>query len=176
MTKETIGYLALGSNQGDRESHLENAIVKLEEETDISIVKASSIYETDPVGVTDQPAFLNMVVKFETSLDPVKLLKVTQKVEQMGGRVGKGTWGPRTIDLDILLLNDENIQLETLQVPHPRMLERGFVLLPLKEVEPHLRLNAGRSIDEYINQLTDKEGVRKWKSSFGGEGFARFES
>jgi 2-amino-4-hydroxy-6-hydroxymethyldihydropteridine diphosphokinase len=176
MTNQIVGYLALGSNQGERESHLENAIIKLEEETDISIIKTSSIYETAPVGVTDQPVFLNMVVKFETSLDPIKLLNITQKVEKIGGREGKGTWGPRTIDLDILLLNDENIQLETLQVPHPRMLNRGFVLIPLKEVEPHLRLNAGRSIDEYINQLTDKEGVRKWKSSFGGDGFVRSES
>jgi len=173
---QQISYLALGSNQGKRQDQLQDALQKLEEESSISILASSSIYETVPIGVTDQPSFLNMVVKIQTSLIPLELLKVTQRIEQAGGRKQKGTWGPRTIDLDILLFNNENIQLESLQIPHPRMFERGFVLIPLKELEPDLRLNDGRGIDNYINQLTDKEGVRIWKRSFGGEGYGRFES
>lgn len=173
---QQVSYLALGSNQGKREEHLADALQKIGKDSRISIITSSSIYETDPVGVTGQPSFLNMVVKLQTSLAPIELLKVTQKIEQSGGREEKGTWGPRTIDLDILLFNKENINLESLQIPHPRMLERGFVLIPLKELEPDLWLTDGRSIDDYINQLTDKEGVRIWKSSFGVEEYGRFES
>lgn len=173
---QQISYLSLGSNQGERQEHLENALQELEEKSSISIIAISSIYETDPVGVTDQPSFLNMVVKLQTSLDPLDLLNVTQTIERSGGRKQKGTWGPRTIDLDILLFNNENIQLESLKIPHPRMLERSFVLIPLKELEPNLRLVDGRSIDNYIDQLTDKEGVRIWKNSFGGEEYGRSES
>lgn len=166
---QQVSYLALGSNQGKREEHLADALQKIGKDSKISIITSSSIYETDPVGVTDQPSFLNMVVKVQTSLAPIELLKFTRKIEQSGGREEKGTWGPRTIDVDILLYNNENINLESLQIPHPRMLERGFVLIPLKELEPDLRLTDSRSIDNYINQLTDKEGVRIWKSSFGVE-------
>ncbi|WP_280772170.1 2-amino-4-hydroxy-6-hydroxymethyldihydropteridine diphosphokinase [Salipaludibacillus daqingensis] len=169
MDEQHISYIALGSNQGARLDHLENAVEKLEGEPRITILASSSIYETKPVGVTDQPAFLNMVVKIATNYTPLDLLKVTQKIEESGGRQQKGTWGPRTIDLDILLFNNENIQLNLLQIPHPRMFERGFVLIPLQELEPNLRLNDGRGIDTYVNQLTDKEGVRKWRSSFGVE-------
>jgi 2-amino-4-hydroxy-6-hydroxymethyldihydropteridine diphosphokinase len=171
-----ISYLALGSNQGERQDHLESALLNLAEESTISILASSSIYETAPVGMVDQPSFLNMVVKLQTSLTPIELLKATQRIEQTGGREQKGTWGPRTIDLDILLFNNENIDLESLQIPHPRMFERGFVLIPLRELEPDLRLNDSRSIDNYISQLTDKEGVRIWKSLYGGEEFVRFGS
>ncbi|PYZ91575.1 2-amino-4-hydroxy-6-hydroxymethyldihydropteridine diphosphokinase [Salipaludibacillus keqinensis] len=176
MSNRHISYIALGSNQGARDQYLADAITKLDEEPAISILSLSSIYETAPVGVTDQPSFLNMVVKVNTTLTPIELLETTQRIEQEGGRERNEKWGPRTIDIDILLFNDENILLESLRIPHPRMLERGFVLIPLKEIDPHLRLNDGRSIDEYIDQLTDKEGVRKWKNSFGEEGSARFEN
>jgi 2-amino-4-hydroxy-6-hydroxymethyldihydropteridine diphosphokinase len=167
-------YIALGSNDGDREVHLKKAVSRLNECPSIHVIKCSSIFETEPVGVTDQPSFLNMVIKIQTSLSPLELLKITQKIEETGGRVRQERWGQRTIDLDILLYNEENIKLESLQIPHPRMFERGFVLIPLQEIEPCLRLKEERTIDEYVNQLTDKEGVRKWKSSFGGEEYGPF--
>jgi 2-amino-4-hydroxy-6-hydroxymethyldihydropteridine diphosphokinase len=174
VVEENEAYIALGSNDGDREVYLKKAISKLHEHPSILVIKCSSIFQTEPVGVTDQPSFLNMVVKIHTSLSPLELLKITQEIEEAGGRVRQERWGQRTIDLDILLYNEENIKLESLQIPHPRMFERGFVLIPLQEIEPCLRFKEERTIDEYVNQLTDKEGVRKWKSSFGGEGYGPF--
>ncbi|SES40991.1 2-amino-4-hydroxy-6-hydroxymethyldihydropteridine diphosphokinase [Salipaludibacillus aurantiacus] len=174
--KHNTVYIALGSNQGERDNYLAEAVQQLSENPEVEMLKVSSIYETAPVGVKDQPSFLNMAVKIATSMPPLQLLDLTQEIEQAGGRKRKEKWGPRTIDLDILLYNNENIELETLQIPHPRMFERGFVLIPLQEIEPYLRFGNGRTIDDYTGQLTGKEGVRKWKSSYGGEGFGRSES
>ncbi|RNA66013.1 2-amino-4-hydroxy-6-hydroxymethyldihydropteridine diphosphokinase [Alteribacter keqinensis] len=169
-------YIALGSNIGERHVYLEGAVDTLEDNPDITIEKKSSIYETDPVGYTDQPPFLNMVVKVATSLSPLALLDKLQKIESTLGRTRDIHWGPRTIDLDILLYNDENIKLERLSVPHPRMYERGFVLVPLCEIEPDLRFPDGRHIEQCVHDLTDKEGVRKWKESSGADESAPFGS
>lgn len=160
-------FLSLGSNMENRKEHLMNAIRTLEQDEHIKLVQSSSIYETDPVGVTDQAPFLNMVVELETSYNAKELLDKIQEIEQLGGRERVTRWGPRTIDLDILLFNRENINLEDLIVPHPRMRERGFVLIPLQEIAPQLTFNDGVSIETYIHQLTDKEGVRKWESPSG---------
>lgn len=156
-----IAYISLGANIGDRLKQLEQAVAKLSGHQEITIKALSSFYETKPVGVEDQPYFINAVVKLETSLPPLALLAVTQSVEQALGRERKEKWGPRVIDLDILLYGNENIQLESLTVPHPRMTERGFVLLPLEEICPDLRLPDGRSIRECRQQLSDTDDIVK---------------
>ncbi|MBU9722024.1 MULTISPECIES: 2-amino-4-hydroxy-6-hydroxymethyldihydropteridine diphosphokinase [Bacillaceae] len=174
--RENIAYISLGSNIEDRYEHLVGAVRRLGDMKQVEIVSQSSIYETDPVGYTEQAPFLNMVIKITTSFSPEELLNVTQEIEQTGGRTKTFRWGPRAIDLDILLFNNENIKLEHLQIPHPRMLERGFVLIPLKELEPNYIFNNGKTIASYIDQLDDKEGVHRWKSSYGEEGSELFEN
>ncbi|WP_243292552.1 2-amino-4-hydroxy-6-hydroxymethyldihydropteridine diphosphokinase [Bacillus sp. FJAT-47783] len=172
-----IAYLSLGSNIGDRISYLNGAIRDLEETHQIQIVKKSSIYETDPVGYTDQDLFLNMVLKITTDLTPYQLLSLLQQIENKMERKREIRWGPRTLDLDILLFNDENIETEQLTIPHPRMYERSFVLVPLLEIEPNLTFpQRTESLVHLIDQLRDKEGVRIWKQKSGEEEFALLES
>ncbi|TMW69931.1 2-amino-4-hydroxy-6-hydroxymethyldihydropteridine diphosphokinase [Alteribacter natronophilus] len=168
--------IGIGSNIGDRYRHITSAMKELEQHPEITIEKKSSIYETDPVGYTEQEAFLNAVFRITTGLEAVALLDVLQGVEHELGRRREIRWGPRTIDLDILLYNDENIELERLIVPHPRMHERSFVLIPLKEIEPDLVLPGGCRIDDCIQDLSDKEGVRKWRKSSGADESAPFGS
>lgn len=120
----------------------------------------SSIYETAPVGYENQDDFLNMAVKITTSLRPEELLSLTQKIEQELGRTREVRWGPRTADLDILLYNRENIETEQLVVPHPRMYERLFVLVPMSEICPEIG-------EVQINAVTDQEGVSIWKRHVG---------
>lgn len=135
-------YLALGSNVGDRRANLAGALERLASD-DVRVVRASSIYETAPRDLPDQPWFLNQVVEAETSLFPLQLLSRTQKIERDLGR--KRTQartqpkGPRVIDLDILLFGEAVIRTAGLEIPHPRMLERRFVLDPLAELAPELR-------------------------------------
>lgn len=129
-------FLSVGTNMGDREAYLKLAIASLRAVEGIELVETSSIYETAPVGVTDQADFLNIVVRLATTLAPLELLAVCQRIEQELGRERTIRWGPRTADLDILLYNDDAIESETLSVPHPRMRERAFVLIPLTELAP----------------------------------------
>ncbi|WP_096186178.1 2-amino-4-hydroxy-6-hydroxymethyldihydropteridine diphosphokinase [Evansella halocellulosilytica] len=174
--KNNVAHLSLGSNMKDRYNHLMEAIQFLKEDEHIDLLSSSSIYETEPVGYTDQHAFLNMVLKVSTSYKPLELLETVQNIEQKGGRKRDIRWGPRTIDLDILLYNNENINLKQLIIPHPRMFERGFVLIPFKEVESSYTFTTGKTIDDYIDELPDKEGVQKWKNSFGEEESERTEN
>jgi len=170
-------YIALGSNVGDRAQYLHEAIKKLDEHPQISIVGSSSIYETEPVGYVAQPAFLNMVIKIETSLSAPSLLEVTQRIENELGRKREIRWGPRTLDLDILLYNYENIETEQLIIPHPRMLERAFVLVPLLELNANIHVpNIKKDLSSIIDELPDKEGIRIWKQKSGEDVFALFES
>ncbi|MFS0646165.1 2-amino-4-hydroxy-6-hydroxymethyldihydropteridine diphosphokinase [Siminovitchia sp. 179-K 8D1 HS] len=165
-----IAFLSLGSNIGDRERALLDAVKELEKTTGIHVKKISSIYETDPVGYTDQAPFLNMAVKIATSLSPEELLSKCLSIEEKLGRVREFRWGPRKIDLDILLYNTENIEMEVLQIPHPRMTERAFVLIPLLEIDGKLTLpNKHVSLATQLNEIPDKEGVRLWKR-INGEG------
>ncbi|WP_186673382.1 2-amino-4-hydroxy-6-hydroxymethyldihydropteridine diphosphokinase [Sporosarcina sp. BP05] len=131
-----VAYLSIGSNIGDRLYHLTEAVRALHSHDGIIVTSVSSIYETAPVGFTDQADFLNMVVCVETALTAQVLLEECQKVEHGLGRVRDVRWGPRTADLDILLYNSESIETENLIVPHPRMYERAFVLIPLLEIAP----------------------------------------
>jgi 2-amino-4-hydroxy-6-hydroxymethyldihydropteridine diphosphokinase len=177
MNKGNLVYVSLGSNMGDRLEFLRYGVMNLNENVNINIKNCSSIYETTPVGFLDQEDFLNMVVELETSYTPLELLKYTQEIQRKSGRKFNIKWGPRTLDLDILLYNQENIEMEQLIVPHPRMFERGFVMVPLKEVAPSLYFSAiKKSIQEVYQELLDKEGVRLWKNPFGEEELEHFEN
>jgi 2-amino-4-hydroxy-6-hydroxymethyldihydropteridine diphosphokinase len=153
-------YLSLGSNIGERKAQLEKALHFLEDEESIELLHVSSFYETKPVGVTDQPDFLNMAAAIRTSLSPENLLHVTQSIEKKLGRQRKEKWGPRTIDIDILLYAEEQINLASLIVPHPRLQERAFVLVPLEEIAPELEI-AGRPLKEITAELEDAKDVRR---------------
>ncbi|MEI1419801.1 MULTISPECIES: 2-amino-4-hydroxy-6-hydroxymethyldihydropteridine diphosphokinase [Bacillus] len=164
-----IAYIALGSNIGDKEAYLRQAVALLHQHDAVTVTKVSSIYETDPVGYEDQDEFLNMAVEIKTSLNPFELLELTQHIENELGRTREVRWGPRTADLDILLFNRENIETEQLIVPHPRMYERLFVLVPLAEICPQVEKEAK-------NAETDQEGVRVWKQKSGVDEFVHSES
>ncbi|HHY75122.1 MAG TPA: 2-amino-4-hydroxy-6-hydroxymethyldihydropteridine diphosphokinase [Bacillus bacterium] len=144
-----IAYISLGTNQGNRRRFLEVAINMLDGHQNIFISDFSSIYETEPIGYTEQPKFLNMVVKLKTSLTAFDLLAVTQNIENELGRTREIRWGPRTIDLDILLFNNENINSEQLIVPHPRMFERAFVMIPLLEINKELLSQYKLDVDSF---------------------------
>ena len=170
-------YISLGSNIDDRLFYLESAILELDKHEKITVVNVSSIYETDPVGYTDQSPFLNMVVSVITMLNPEDLLAECLKIEQELGRKRDIRWGPRTIDLDILVYNQENIETEKLFIPHPRMLERGFVLIPLLEMNQDVRIpNLDKPVQFYLDHIHDKKGVRIWKRKNGEDVFALIES
>ncbi|KYD27350.1 2-amino-4-hydroxy-6-hydroxymethyldihydropteridine diphosphokinase [Geobacillus sp. FSL W8-0032] len=174
---ETIAYIALGSNLGDRLSYLRSAIEALNDHKEIAVTSSSSIYETDPVGYVQQGKFLNMVIEVATTLSPFALLDVTQEIEQKLGRKREVRWGPRTLDLDILLYNHENIETEQLTIPHPRMMERAFVLIPLLEVNAFVTIpTLSEPLTDIIDRLPDKKGVRLWKQKDGENVFALFES
>lgn len=130
-------YVALGSNLGNRQQNLQQAL-KLLAEQGIKIVKVSSFIETAPYGVTDQPAFLNGVCCVETELNPLELLELLLGTEQQMGRVRLRHWGERNIDLDLLLYEDTCMTSDKLNLPHPDMQNRDFVLLPLAEIAPDL--------------------------------------
>ncbi|RDU34773.1 2-amino-4-hydroxy-6-hydroxymethyldihydropteridine diphosphokinase [Neobacillus piezotolerans] len=170
-------FLSLGSNIGDRLQNLLAAVRLLDSHPSINMVNCSSVYETDPVGYEDQDMFLNMVVELTTDLSPYELLDVCQKAEHSLGRKRELRWGPRTIDLDILLFNQENIETEKLYIPHPRMAERAFVLVPLYEVAGNIHL-PGKSepLGVLVDRLPDKKGVRIWKRINGEDGFVLSEN
>jgi 2-amino-4-hydroxy-6-hydroxymethyldihydropteridine diphosphokinase len=131
-------YLALGSNLGDRAAHLQNAIDALDRDAHVVVVAISPVYATDPVGGPEQGEYLNAVVAVDTTLSAHDLLRVAQGLEQAAGRVRTERWGPRTLDVDLLLHGDARVDDDTLTVPHPRLWERDFVLVPLRDVAPHL--------------------------------------
>ncbi len=132
----TRAYLGLGSNLGDRLEHLQRALDALGAADGIEVVAVSSVYETAPVGGPAQDDFLNAVVAVDTDLAPPALLAVGMTLEARESRVRTVRWGPRTLDVDILLYGDEHVDAPDLQIPHPRMHERGFVLAPLHDVAP----------------------------------------
>lgn len=131
-------YLALGSNLGDRRARLQGAIDALTAADAVRVVAVSRVYETAPVGGPPQDAFLNAVVVIDTDLDPHALLALAQGIERDARRVRAERWGPRTLDVDVLLFDDVALDDPDLVIPHPRMAERGFVLAPLRDVAPGL--------------------------------------
>lgn len=163
-----ISYIALGTNIEPREDYLTKARVKLFETEDITIVKESSIYETVPVGYKDQSDFLNMVIEVETPLSPIGLLEACQSIEQALGRERTIKNGPRTIDLDILVYNQEYRETRRLTLPHPRMHERAFVLVPFNEIAPDLVIaRQDAHVKDLLENLpmNEKKGVSKWMSN-----------
>jgi 2-amino-4-hydroxy-6-hydroxymethyldihydropteridine diphosphokinase len=141
-------YVGLGSNLGEREATLREALARLAEIDGIAIVAISSFRETDPVGNVDQPRFVNAAAALETSLGPRELLDSLLELERSLGRdrSREERWGPRTIDLDLLLYGDETVDEPGLEIPHPRLAERAFVLEPLLELDPGLRLPDGGAL------------------------------
>ena len=131
-------YLGLGSNVGDREGRLEAAIARLHS-PHLRVLRVSPVYETEPVGFADQRWFLNLVVEAETDLFPMQLLGRAKRVERELGRVRTVANGPRTIDIDILIYGKATVRSAALEIPHPRMAERRFVLAPLADLAPELR-------------------------------------
>jgi 2-amino-4-hydroxy-6-hydroxymethyldihydropteridine diphosphokinase len=129
-------YLGLGSNLGERETYLDNAISCLEANNKINVLAKSAMVQTEPVGEVAQPMFLNMAVEIETSLSPNELLQVCLDIELTQGRERLEKWGARTIDIDILFYNDIVFKREGLQIPHPEAHRRVFVLQPLAEIAP----------------------------------------
>lgn len=164
IKRETIAYLGLGSNLGDREGYLNSAIHQLDFHKEIEVTKTSKVYETDPFGYEDQGMFLNMVVEVKTSLSPRALLKYCNHIESNLLRQRDVKWGPRTIDVDILTYEDYTSDEEILTLPHPGVTQRAFVLLPLKDVvEADFSIN-GKNIDEMIFDV-DQSSVRLYKDS-----------
>ena len=152
-------YLGLGSNLGDRRQHLAQAVRRLHARPALQVVKISSVYESSPVGVTAQPDFLNLVAQVATTHTPHELLAECLRIETDLGRVRHERWGPRTIDIDLLFYGDMRIADERLVVPHPWMHERSFVLTPLAEIAPGLKLD-GKTISDLAAALGE-DGLRK---------------
>lgn len=131
-------FLAAGSNLGDRPAHLTEAVRRLDSTPSVRVTAVSCIYESAPVGVTAQPDFLNLALAVMTTLTPRELLAQCLRIEAELGRVRHERWGPRTVDLDVLLYDELAISDAALTIPHPRMRERAFVLVPLAEIAPDL--------------------------------------
>ncbi|HJR94657.1 MAG TPA: 2-amino-4-hydroxy-6-hydroxymethyldihydropteridine diphosphokinase [Gaiellaceae bacterium] len=134
----TVAYIGLGANVGPREVTLLRAVDLLAEADDVEVLAVSQLRETDPVGIVDQPRFLNGAVRIDTSLPPRALLELLLRTEQTLGRVREERWGPRTVDLDLLVYGDVTVEEPGLHVPHPRLHERRFALEPLVELDPEL--------------------------------------
>ena len=147
-------YVGLGGNIGDRRGYLDRALALLAEEPGVEVAAVSSFRETDPVGFLDQPAFLNAACGVETELLPRELLGRLVQIERRLGRERSGArYGPRTIDLDLLLFGDEVVDEPDLTVPHPRLAERRFALEPLAELDPELALPDGRRVRDLLARL-----------------------
>jgi 2-amino-4-hydroxy-6-hydroxymethyldihydropteridine diphosphokinase len=153
-------FLALGSNLGDRTENLQRAVDLLAGWPGVEIVASSRVYETDPVGGPPQPAYLNAVVEARTSLSARELLEACLAVEREMGRVRGERWGPRVIDVDVLTHGRDEVNEPGLQVPHPRMHERGFVLIPLLELDPDPPLPRGRRVADLRSGSGTLAGVR----------------
>lgn len=154
-------YIALGSNVGCKRDNMAQAVQLIADLPATQVVKSSSLYETEPWGKTDQDEFLNQVIEIETALQPGKLLQELQNIEIKMGRQRKEKWGPRLIDLDILLYGNEVIDDPQLTIPHPYLRERLFVLVPLAEIGAELQFpDDGATIEEVLSRVLVREGTR----------------
>ncbi|MGI9948136.1 2-amino-4-hydroxy-6-hydroxymethyldihydropteridine diphosphokinase [Vibrio hyugaensis] len=157
-------YIAVGSNLADPVSQAKLAIEALKTLPKTAFIQASSLYSSTPMGPQNQPDYINAVVAIKTNLTPLELLDCTQAIEQEQGRVRKDErWGPRTLDLDIVLYGNEVIDSERLTVPHYGMREREFVLYPLAEIAPSLQLPDGIEVSSLLEKV-DRNGLNIWQS------------
>ena len=162
MVEPVTTYLCLGGNLDDRMAALTEALRLLDSAAGMRRIACSSVYETEPWAVADQPNFLNVVAAYETTRSPEDLLTACKAVEAEVGRVASYRWGPRLIDVDILLYGDQVVDLAEpdLQIPHPRMTQRAFVLVPLAEIAGETRLPSRReTIQQLMEILDDRAGV-----------------
>ena len=160
-------FIGLGSNLGERESMIRAALEELSRVPETALVRASSLYDTEPVGEVDQPNFLNAVAQLDTGLSARQLLWNLHLIEKRLGRVRTQRWGPRTMDLDLLLYGDEVIEDADLRVPHPELVLRSFVLVPLVELDPLLvHPVTGETLLQLLSRLNTrppvKRGSRLW--------------
>lgn len=156
-------YIGMGSNVGDRHENLKAAVRSLSAALpDVVLIARSSVYGSEPVGMTDQPDFLNAVVAVETTLDPHKLLAFLHDIEIERGRQRITRWGPRTLDLDILMYGDLQVDDPDLTLPHPRLAERRFVLEPLLEIAPEAHLPDGTPLQSVLDSLGDAQAT--WRT------------
>jgi 2-amino-4-hydroxy-6-hydroxymethyldihydropteridine diphosphokinase len=158
-----IAYLGLGSNMGDKVENLKMAVDMINGSPGVEVVKVSSVYDTSPVGYVDQDSFANICVEVRTELEPYDLLAMCNHVEDEMGRVRLVRWGPRTLDVDILLYENYRSEDEKLTVPHPRMWERAFVLVPLNEIADHMECDDFTMLQRSLETIgkDDLETVRK---------------
>lgn len=155
-------FIAIGSNLTDPVFQANNAISALKKLPEIQFVQVSSLYSSVPMGPKDQPDYINAVALVDTQLSPIELLDITQRIELEHGRVRKDErWGPRTLDLDILLYGDQEIESERLTIPHYGMKTREFVLYPLAEIAPNLTLPDGTELQDLLNNV-NLNGLSVW--------------
>jgi 2-amino-4-hydroxy-6-hydroxymethyldihydropteridine diphosphokinase len=157
--RDEVAFLGLGSNLGDRLDHLQRAVDLLDADPKVTVDAVSGVYETEPVGGPEQDPFLNVALRVRTRRSPRRLLALGQDVERRLGRVRAEPWGPRTIDVDILLWAGRVVQTRTLQIPHPRLAERAFALVPLLEVAPGAAMPDGTSLATLVARLAPIDGV-----------------
>jgi 2-amino-4-hydroxy-6-hydroxymethyldihydropteridine diphosphokinase len=156
-----LAYIGIGSNLGDRQAELVSGLAGLLAVPGVELDAVSSVYETDPVGYLDQPAFLNAVCSVRTALEPQDLLRAMQRLEADHHRQRRIPWGPRTLDLDLLLYGTIQLTTGDLLLPHPQMTERAFVLVPLGEIAPGLRHPVtGKPFAASLRDLGDHAAVR----------------
>jgi 2-amino-4-hydroxy-6-hydroxymethyldihydropteridine diphosphokinase len=162
VSHAAVGYLGLGSNIGDREAHLQAAVMALRDHG-VEVGAISSLYETEPVGgIVDQPDFLNAVVRIRTDLDPRDLLDLCKAIEiEQGRMLGGQRHGPRPLDVDLLLLGDLELETDRLTLPHPQVTNRRFVLEPLLELDPDLALPDGTRLAEALAGLGPGQRVER---------------
>jgi 2-amino-4-hydroxy-6-hydroxymethyldihydropteridine diphosphokinase len=155
-------FIGLGSNLGDRAKYLHQALSELENLPQTTVKKFSSVYETEPVGVKGQPKFLNMVAELDSILRPDDLIHELKEIEHRVGRTFREHWGPREIDLDLLYYGGEMLNETSLQVPHPEISNRRFVLVPLKEIAAEFQDPLRHlSVEELLQRCSDTSSVRK---------------
>jgi len=157
--KKNVVYFSLGSNVGDKEGNMKNAVAMINKISGLTLTAKSSLYQTDPVGYKDQDWFLNAVIRAETKLGPRDLLNKTQEIENMMGRKRLVHWGPRNIDIDLLLFNAQVLNEPGLIIPHPEMAQRRFVLVPLGEIDLTVNIPYLGTVGDLLNRCPEEKVI-----------------